>query len=153
MARLEDNQIRELDKLRTELADTEARRKLLLHRILQIESDLDCSGNVPNHSHGINNHSSIQDKIKLYRGLFRGREGVYPRRFESIKTGKSGYQPACINEWVRGICGKPKAKCSNCDNRDYLPLTDQVIECHLRGEDPGDHGNKDFTIGISTVPL
>jgi hypothetical protein len=148
MARLEDNKIRELEKLRTELADTEARRKLLLHRISQIESDVSCSGNIFNHSHGINNNSSIQDKIKLYRGLFRGREDVYPRRFESIKTGKSGYQPACKNEWVRGICGKPKAKCSNCDNRDYLPLTDQVIECHLRGEDSGDHGNKDFTIGI-----
>ena len=133
MARLEDNQIRELEKLRTELADTEARRKLLLHRISQIESDLSCSGNVPNHSHCVNNHSSIQDKIKLYRSLFRGREDVYPRRFESIKTGKSGYQPACKNEWARGICDKPKVKCSNCENRNYLPLNDQVIEWHLRG--------------------
>jgi len=34
-------------------------------------------------------------KIALFRALFRGREDVYPRRFESRKTGKSGYQPAC----------------------------------------------------------
>jgi hypothetical protein len=128
MARLEDNQIREFEKLRAELADTEARRKLLLYRISQIESEQNCSGNVPNHSRGINNHSSIHDKIKLYRSLFRGREDVYPRRFESHKTGKSGYQPSCKNEWVRGICGKPKVKCSNCENRDYMPLTDRVIE-------------------------
>ncbi|MDH4202387.1 MAG: DEAD/DEAH box helicase [Phycisphaerae bacterium] len=149
MARVEDNQIREeLEKLRAELADTEARQKRLLHRISQIESDQSHSGNKPDYSHGINNHSSIEDKIKLYRSLFRGREDVYPRRFESIKTGKFGYQPACKNEWIRGICAKPKVKCSNCGNRDYLPLTDQVIEQHLRGENPDEYGNKDFTIGI-----
>lgn len=148
MARLEDNQIRELEGLRAELADTEAKRKLLLSRISQIETDLSHSGNAPNISQCVNNYSPIQDKIKLYRSLFRGRENVYPRRFESIKTGKSGYQPACKNEWVRGICGKPKVKCSNCENRDYLPLADQVIEWHLRGENPDEYGNKDFTIGI-----
>ena len=149
MSRLKDNQIwEELEKLRAELADTEARRKLLLHRISQIKSNLSLSGNNLDYSQGINNHSSIQDKIKLYRGLFRGREDVYPRRFESMKTGKSGYQPACKNEWVRGICGKPKINCSNCENRDYLPLTDQVIEWHLRGENPDEYVNKDFTIGI-----
>ncbi len=148
MIKLEDNQIQELEKLRAELADTEARRQMLLHRISKIESDVSCSRNTPNNFHGINNHSSFQNKIKLYRSLFRGREDVYPRRFESTKTGKSGYQPACRNEWTRGICGKPKVKCSNCENRDYLPLTDQVIEWHLRGENPDEYGNKDFTIGI-----
>jgi len=148
MIRLEDNQIRELEKLRAELPDTEARRQLLLQRISTIESDLTCSGNTPNNSHGINNHSSIQDKIKLYCRLFRGREDVYPRCFESAKTGKSGYQPACRNEWVKGICGKPNVKCTNCENRDYLPLTNRVIEWHLRGENPAEYGNKDYTIGI-----
>ena len=51
--------------------------------------------------------SSSQVKIALFRSLFRGREDIYPRRFESRKTGKSGYAPACANEWVRGICEKP----------------------------------------------
>ena len=45
--------------------------------------------------------SSSQSKIALFRSLFRGRDDVYPRRFESRKTGKSGYAPACENEWVR----------------------------------------------------
>ena len=48
--------------------------------------------------------SSPEEKVALFRSLFRGREDVYPRRFESRKTGKSGYAPACSNEWVRGIC-------------------------------------------------
>src|SRR6266513_6189926 len=39
-------------------------------------------------------------KIKLFRSLFRGREDVYPRRFENRKTGKAGYAPAWA--WVVG---------------------------------------------------
>ena len=49
----------------------------------------------------VNQQSSAEVKIRLFRSLFRGREDVYPRRFESRKTGKSGYAPACSNEWVR----------------------------------------------------
>jgi hypothetical protein len=59
----------------------------------------------------IDRHSSAEDKIRLFRSLFRGREDVYPRRFESRKTGKSGYAPACANEWVKGICEKPRINC------------------------------------------
>ena len=36
--------------------------------------------------------------------LFRGREDVYPRRFESRKTGKTANAPPSLNDWVRGIC-------------------------------------------------
>lgn len=41
----------------------------------------------------VTHQSSRQDKIELLRGLFRGREDVYPKRFESSKTGKTGYSP------------------------------------------------------------
>lgn len=51
--------------------------------------------------------TSSQAKISLFRSLFRGRDDVYPRRFESRKTGRSGYAPACANEWVRGVCENP----------------------------------------------
>ncbi len=79
--------------------------------------------------------SSSQDKIDLFRSLFRGREDVYPRRFESRKTGKSGYAPACENEWVPGICEKPRIKCAECPHRRFLPVTDEVIRWHLSGRD------------------
>ena len=46
---------------------------------------------------------NTDDKIALYRSLFRGRNDVYPIRWES-KTGKSGYAPACANEWRPGVC-------------------------------------------------
>jgi superfamily II DNA or RNA helicase/very-short-patch-repair endonuclease len=58
---------------------------------------------------------------------------VYPRRFESRKTGKSGYLPACAHEWVRGICEKPHIKCTECAHRRLLPVTDEVIGWHLSG--------------------
>ncbi|MGQ0732250.1 MAG: TOTE conflict system archaeo-eukaryotic primase domain-containing protein [Acidobacteriota bacterium] len=79
--------------------------------------------------------SSSQAKIALFRSLFRGREDVYPRRFESRKTGKTGYAPACANEWVRGICEKPRIKCADCPNRRFLPVTDDVVRWHLSGRD------------------
>lgn len=83
----------------------------------------------------VNRQSSVELKIRLFRSLFRGREDVYPRRFESRKTGKSGYAPACSNEWVRGICEKPRIKCAECQHRRFLPVTDEVIRWHLSGED------------------
>ena len=54
----------------------------------------------------VNKDSSSTEKIALSRSLFRGRADVYPRRFESRATGKSGYAPACANESARGICEK-----------------------------------------------
>jgi superfamily II DNA or RNA helicase/very-short-patch-repair endonuclease len=74
-------------------------------------------------------------KINLFRSLFRGREDVYPRRFESRKTGRGGYQPACANESVRGLCEKPRIKCLECANRRFLPVTDEVVCQHLSGRD------------------
>jgi hypothetical protein len=77
---------------------------------------------------------SIDEKITLFRSLFIGRSDVYPIRWESPTTGKSGYSPACANEWKRGVCPKPQIKCSACDYRELLPLTDQVIYDHLAGK-------------------
>lgn len=42
---------------------------------------------------------SPDEKVALFMRLFRGRSDVYPVRWESKKTGKSGYSPACVNEW------------------------------------------------------
>ncbi len=93
----------------------------------------------------VHHHSPVELKISLFRSLFRGREDVYPRRFESRKTGKSGYQPACAHEWVRGICEKPKVKCAECPSRRFLPITDEVIRWHLSGQDDNGHA---FVMGV-----
>jgi hypothetical protein len=96
-------------------------------------------------------HSSSSDaKIGLFRSLFRGREDVYPRRFESRRTGKSGYSPACGNEWVQGICEKPRINCAECPHQRFLPVTDDVVRWHLSGRD--DSG-LDFVMGVYPMLL
>jgi superfamily II DNA or RNA helicase len=84
-------------------------------------------------THSISEQSSIEAKVALFRTLFGGREDVYPIRWEA-KDGRSGYSPACGNEWNRLLCRKPKIKCADCKNRSLLPVTDTVILDHLNGK-------------------
>jgi hypothetical protein len=96
-------------------------------------------------SSAVDRYASPEQKIALFRSLFRGREDVYARRFESRRTGRHGYQPACANEWVRGVCEKPRIKCSECLVQRWLPLTDEVVRWHLSGRN--DEG-RDFVAGV-----
>lgn len=68
--------------------------------------------------------SSLEEKVGLLRSLFGGRSDVYAQRWENPRTGKSGWSPA-----VRGGWSKKRPKPA-----DYLPLTDEVLAAHLRGE-------------------
>ncbi len=77
---------------------------------------------------------STAEKVALFRRVFRGRIDVHPVRWESATTGKSGYAPACANEWRPGICEKPRIKCADCGNRSLIPVSDAVIYSHLAGE-------------------
>jgi hypothetical protein len=77
--------------------------------------------------------TTADGKISLFRQLFRGRDDVFPVLWMSSKTGRKGYSPACGNEWVQSVCGKPRVKCSECPNQAFLPLNDQVILDHLQG--------------------
>jgi len=72
-------------------------------------------------------------KVALFRTLFRGREDVFPRYWENAKNGRKGYALACTNEWVRGVCEKPRVKCSECPNQAFVPVSDQAILDHLQG--------------------
>ena len=78
---------------------------------------------------------SIEERVAIFHSLFKGREDVFARRWFSKTTGKSGYQPVCINEWRRGVCDKKKYKCADCPNRHFAPLTYQDLYRHLEGKD------------------
>lgn len=78
---------------------------------------------------------SMDERIRLFQSLFKGREDVFARRWFSKTTGKSGYQPVCINEWKQGICDKKKYRCAICPNRNFAPLTTQDMYRHLEGKD------------------
>ena len=89
-------------------------------------------------------NSPPQEKITLFMSLFRGRSDVFAKRWYSEKSGKSGYQPVCQNEWNTWLCDKRKVKCAECKNRKFAPLTEDVIYKHLRGK----AANGTDTVGI-----
>ena len=71
----------------------------------------------------VDTNSPTPQKIALFRTLFRGRQDVYPALWMNERTGKMGYSPSCQEGWA-GRRGRA---------RGYLPLTDEVIENHLAG--------------------
>jgi hypothetical protein len=125
---------REIAAIRERLARLESEKAELegsLNKLLAAQEAKDSSS--PASAAPVTNASSPAAKIALFRSLFRGRGDVFPKRWENPRTGKAGYAPACANEWVPRICGKPKVKCADCPNRAFLPVTDEVIDGHLRG--------------------
>lgn len=74
------------------------------------------------------------EKTNLFLSLFKGREDIYPKRWENNKSGKSGYSPACENEWTP-VCHKAtkKIKCSDCQFQKFYPLNGNAVASHLRG--------------------
>jgi hypothetical protein len=96
----------------------------------------------------LSQQSSPAEKIRLFRRLFAGRQDVFALRWENRKDGRSGYAPACANEWVAGVCGKPKIKCGACPNQAFIPVSDDDIDRHLRGS-PDSHGRgAEYVMGI-----
>lgn len=77
---------------------------------------------------------STDAKVALFRRLFRGRTDVYPIRWEGKTSARSGYSPACANEWRAGVCEKPRIKCGDCGSRLLIPLSDAVLYDHLAGK-------------------
>ncbi len=76
------------------------------------------------------------DKLKLFRTLFHGREDIYPKYWEKPAEKRKGYSPVCGNWWKEGLCPKrerKKVKCGECSSRKFLPVTDQVVLDHFKG--------------------
>ena len=82
---------------------------------------------------------SNEEKVRIFMEVFKGRTDLYAKRWTSNKTGKSGYSPVCKNEFSTYKCDKPRVKCNECPYRELLPLTEEVVLKHLKGE---------ITIGI-----
>ncbi len=107
-----------LAALRAKLAALEAQHEIRVRLPLALEAP------IPRTS---------ADKVRLFRSLFRGREDIFPTRFESRKTGRSGYAPACRNKFVPGVCELPKIKCGDCPNQAFMPFDDAAVLGHLTG--------------------
>ena len=131
--------------IRNRLATLAAEQAALRERLAELDAD-----HANDHSPSLDGapvtaSSSPAEKIVLFRSLFRGREDVFSRRWTNARSGRSGYAPACANEWAPRICEKPRIKCRECPHRAFIPVTDEVIGRHLRGRDAD---GKDFTMGV-----
>ncbi len=82
----------------------------------------------------MNDDFTPQEKINIYKNLFRGRDDIFAVRWENKDGTKAGYTPVCLNEWKRGVCIKMgRGKCKDCENQKYASLDDYYTEQHLRG--------------------
>src|SRR5579859_2770184 len=78
--------------------------------------------------------STPEEKISLFRDLFRGREDVFAIRWEG-KSGKSGYSPASIMDWRAIHVARPEERKKVARKTRMLqPLTDDAIRNHLTGK-------------------
>lgn len=86
------------------------------------------------HDAGVDEHSSKDAKIALFRSLFRGREDVYAFRMR-FKSGEWGYVPDLIRDW-KAVLSADAALRKKVDQktRKLLPLTDDVLRRHLEGK-------------------
>lgn len=73
----------------------------------------------------IDRRSPPEAKVDFFGQLFAARRDIYALRWENARTGKAGWLPAVRNGWRKG--GRD-------EQRDYLPLTREVIRAHLSGE-------------------
>jgi superfamily II DNA or RNA helicase len=144
---------KEIADLQKRLADLDRERADVLAALEQLEEEAAArlQATIAQEAGNIARRAvlSNSDKVALFRSLFKGREDVFPRRWENSKTGKSGYAPACHNEWIRGVCEKPRIKCSNCPNRAFVPVSEDVVRSHLQGRDVANSGKTEsFVAGI-----
>ena len=70
--------------------------------------------------------------VLLFGSLFSGRRDVFAKMWRNAK-GRIGYSPACDNEWVDGVCCKPRTKCADCSHREFVAMSDEVLLDHLLG--------------------
>ncbi len=83
----------------------------------------------------VDKQERARKRIALFRSLFRGREDVYARRWESA-DGHSGYSPAAVKDWKAINKSRPEErKKVDQKTRTFLPVTDTVIESHLLGRE------------------
>ncbi|MGA3127531.1 MAG: DEAD/DEAH box helicase family protein [Candidatus Korobacteraceae bacterium] len=83
--------------------------------------------------------STAEQRIALFRSLFRGRDDVYAIRWESADR-RSGYMPRADRDWKSYLRAKDEErKKVDHQTRKFRPLTDDVVRGHLVG---------DHTVGI-----
>jgi hypothetical protein len=121
-----------IQEIRSRLTGLDSERRLLEDELRTLE---DAARGVLPLSASTQASGPLQsaDKVALFLALFGARRSLFPKFWENPKTGKKGYAPACDNEWRRGVCEKPRIKCTDCPHQKFPPLDEKAVESHLRG--------------------
>ena len=118
-----------IKEIEVELHDLEAHRQGLIAEMREIRS----AEESPELPLGKGTPGTNEEKIDLFLSLFGARRSVYPKLWINLKKGSKGYSPACGNEWVHGLCEKPRVKCSDCPNQNFPTLDHSAVHSHLTG--------------------
>ena len=73
----------------------------------------------------VDRRSPPEVKVDFFASLFAARWDIYALRWENARTGKAGWLPAVHGGWRKGV---------RHEDRNYLPLTREVLRAHLSGE-------------------
>ena len=119
---------RKIDEIDRRVAELDEEKERLLRSRQQL-IDHSNINQTPTHS-----QLTTDQKVSVFQNLFRGRTDTFATRWQN-KQGRSGYSVACNNEWVKGVCNKPKIKCGDCPSRDYKTLNKQALYNHLSGKE------------------
>jgi len=122
-----------ISEIMTRLSQLECEKQVLLEELNSLKSE-ESAEKIRGKPTSDSTPSTADSRIALFSKLFICRKDVFPIMWENAAKGTRGYSPACKNEWRRGVCNKPKVKCTNCPNRDFIPLDESVIRRHLEGK-------------------
>ncbi|MDA3821893.1 MAG: DEAD/DEAH box helicase family protein, partial [Bacteroidales bacterium] len=117
-------------QIREELKSIEKQKRALLEELKELEHSSNFLGIVASPETVL----SPQDKVALFLRLFRTRSDVYAHFWENKKSGRTGYSPVCSNEWIDGVCFKPKTKCVDCTHQAFVPFDEKTAISHLTGK-------------------
>jgi superfamily II DNA or RNA helicase len=130
-----------IETIKARLAELE-QEKLRLLQELESLSTVSASRDILGIPASENPLTTPEERISLFMRLFRCRDDVFPKMWENQNKGTRGYSPACSTEWVRGLCDKPRIRCSDCQNRALTPFDESVIRNHIEGS---------VTVGTYTI--
>jgi hypothetical protein len=73
----------------------------------------------------VHSGSPADVKVAFFGALFAARTDIYAVRWDNARTGQKGWLPTVRGGWRKGLRHA---------ERDYLPLTAEVLAAHLTGE-------------------
>ncbi|MFT7553023.1 MAG: hypothetical protein ACI9BV_003353, partial [Rhodothermales bacterium] len=123
----------EISRLEADLAALERERSRLQQRLAELKSPGAEMGATVSSVQPVAAPKTTSAKVALFMSLFRGRVDVHALRWTNSKKATQGFAPACGNEWVHGVCHKPRIKCGACPSQAFLPVTEETVARHLRG--------------------